>query len=157
MTHVKGSSQFPTSLARKTGALILRDAKDIERTIQALADEINMASDNIRRLLSGDGTLVESRELAARMASTCPISEPDLHPLLDDSHFGGIVMRPGPGRLADTPLLPDLGIRATDLVRLLTTAERSDRLNNHPTRINVCELCLRLGIPMAELPNEVVL
>lgn len=84
---------FGPALARRTGALVLSEANDLKRTVEAMAEELEQPAEQVLRLVAGEGSFEEYRALAAAMARVYPVDETQLHPLVDDCVHGARIMR----------------------------------------------------------------
>lgn len=81
------------SHARLLGARIVSEANDLKRTSDALADEIGLDRDHVRRVMRGDGGVEAAREVISRMGQRYPIDAADLDLPEDDTRHGVLVMR----------------------------------------------------------------
>ena len=70
-------------LINSLGKRILSEANDLKRTVNALADDIDIDENFLIRIINGECELKESYEIIRKMGTIYPIDISDLY-LLDD-------------------------------------------------------------------------
>lgn len=80
-------------LAKKIGRRIFSEANDLKRTIEALANDINIDHDFMKEIINGQCELEDCYKVIEKMGHVYPIDISDLYLIEDDCTYGIKIMR----------------------------------------------------------------